>query len=107
MQEKPYRDELETRASAEMERLQQDRLTAMLQSRSAIRQQIEAMAGEGKVNFMSDEEVALLHNFRRFKAGLARGKRGTFQFKTFPDERAIVPGSEVSLVHAPSGEQDD
>lgn len=104
MEEKPYRDELETRATAEVERLQRDSLTAMLQSRSAIRQEIEAMAGEGKVNFMSDEEVALLHNFRRFKAGIRRGKTGTFQFKTWADDRAIVPGDEVSLIEAPAAE---
>ena len=53
------------------------------------------------VNFMSDEEVALLFNFRRFKAGLSVNKRGTFTFRTWPDERAIVPGDEVSLVEAP------
>lgn len=95
------RDELETRATAELERLQQNRLTAMLEARQTIRNQVEQMAGEGKVNFMSDEEVALLHNFRRFKAGLSRGKRGSFSFRTWPDERPIVPGDEVSLVEAP------
>lgn len=95
-----YREELETRATAEMESRQKG-LTEMLQARSSIRKQVEEMAGEGKVNFMSDEECALLHNFRRFKAGLSAGKRGTFLFRTWPDERVIVPGNEVSLVEAP------
>lgn len=95
-----YREELETRATAEMEE-QQRSLMAKLQSASAIRRQLEEMAGEGKVNFMSDEECALLHNFRRFKAGLSAGKRGAFLFRTWPDERVIVPGNEVSLVEAP------
>lgn len=100
MQEKPYRDELETRASAAFEE-QRAALLEKLQARQTIRTQIEEMVGEGKAHFLTDEECALLHNFRRFKAGLSRNQRGSFMFRTWPDERRVVPGNEASLIEAP------
>ena len=63
-----YVDELRNRSITELDRiLSQNETDSILRakSRTAIRRELEAMEGEGKVSFMTDEEVALLHNFRR------------------------------------------
>ena len=98
-----YIDELHNRSITELDTmLFQNETDSILRakSRTAIRRELEAMEGEGKVSFMTDEEVALLHNFRRFKSHLPKGKRGTFTFETFPDLRTIIPGGEASLIQA-------
>ena len=103
-----YVDELRNRSITELDSiLSQNETDSILRakSRTAIRRELEAMEGEGKVSFMTDEEVALLHNFRRFKSHLPKGKRGTFTFETFPDLRTIIPGGEASLIQAPDADQ--
>jgi hypothetical protein len=92
-------EELETRASAVAE---DDRFPLMrkLEARMAVQREIAAMKAAGEAHELSEEEVRLLMEFRRFKGRCKPGQ--LFQWQTRPAE-GVTLHTDTSLIHDPQG----
>lgn len=96
MQELKY-NELETRASAELEQ-EFSALERKLMARQMIHREIEEMKKTGEAHSLSDEEVRLLTAFRRFKAQCKAGN--VFKWQTRPAE-GVTLHTDTSLISDP------
>ncbi len=69
--------ELEDRAARESSHVDEIR---KLEARARVRHEIDAMRAEGKALTLTDEELQMLHSFRRFQANMRKdGESFTWQ----------------------------
>jgi hypothetical protein len=67
--------------------------------RQVIEDRLKQLVAEGKLMTLSDEECAMLAEFRRFKATAKPG--AVFKWQTRPDQTLIVEPPEVALISHP------
>jgi hypothetical protein len=101
MQEQKY-NELEERVT----RLSEDAIpegmtNAMfrkLEQRQRIHQEIEAMRAEGKAYTLTEEEIAMIESFRRFKLRMRKDGE-VFTFQTRKPEGVLLVAETAEIIH--------
>lgn len=97
MQEQKY-SELEERAS---QSALADEIKK-LEARARVHQEIEAMKAEGKALTLSDEEIEMLHAFRRFKIRMRKNGE-MFTWQTRMPEGVQIVEETAEIVHPSEG----
>ena len=69
-----------------------------LEARARIHQEIEAMRAEGKAYTLTDEEIAMIESFRRFKLRMRRDGE-VFTFQTRRPEGVQIVQDTVEIIH--------
>ena len=69
-----------------------------LEQRQRIHQEIEAMRAEGKAYTLTEEEIAMIESFRRFKLRI-RKDGDVFKFQTRRPEGVQIVEETAQIVH--------